>query len=78
MRYGGGIIAWKKDELQNLDRRTRKLMTMNIELNLKSDVSKHYVCRKDDEEVLQALKVVLWPKKTILLGMLDIKLKIYA
>ena len=28
VRYGAGIISWTKMELEELDRRTRKLMTM--------------------------------------------------
>ena len=43
MRYGGGIIAWRKDELKSLGKRTRKLMTMNKELSTKKDVSREYV-----------------------------------
>ena len=46
MRYWGGILAWKKDELQNLDRRTCKLMKMNRQLNRKSDVLRLFVCWK--------------------------------
>lgn len=29
IRYAGGIIEWTKQELKELDRRTRKLLTMN-------------------------------------------------
>ena len=28
VRYGAGIIKWTKNELEELDRKTRKLMTM--------------------------------------------------
>lgn len=34
MRYGEGKIAWKKDELQKLERRIRKLVTIYRELSL--------------------------------------------
>ena len=34
MRYGEGKIAWKKDELQQLERRIRKLVTIYRELSL--------------------------------------------
>ena len=47
MRYGAGIINWRKDELKEIDRRTRKLMTMNKALNPNSDVARLYVKRKD-------------------------------
>ena len=29
LRYGAGILKWNKNELQEMDRKTRKLMTMN-------------------------------------------------
>ena len=52
MRYVRGIITWKKDAMQNLDKDTRELMTINKEFNPNSDVYKVYVCRKDGGEVL--------------------------
>ena len=27
LRYGAGILTWNKNELQEMDRKTRKLMT---------------------------------------------------
>ena len=47
IRYGAGIIKWRKDELESMDRRTRKLMTMNKELHPRSDVARLYVGRKN-------------------------------
>ena len=47
MRYGAGVINWRQDELKELDRKTRKLMTMNKGLNPKSDVARLYVKRKE-------------------------------
>ena len=29
-RYSGGIIDWPKEELQDMDQKTRKIMTMNM------------------------------------------------
>lgn len=29
VRYGGGIIDWRQDELQKMDRKIRKIMTMH-------------------------------------------------
>ena len=46
IRYGAGIIKWRKDELTGLDRRTRKLMTMHKGLNPNSDIDRLYVKRK--------------------------------
>ena len=47
LRYGGGLISWKKEELQKLDRKTRKLMTMYGVLHPKSDVDRIYISRKE-------------------------------
>ena len=46
LRYGAGILKWNKSELQEMDRKTRKLMTMNKELHPRSDVARLYVSRK--------------------------------
>ena len=46
LRYGTGIFKWNKNELQEMDRKTRKLMTMNKELHLRSDIARLCVSRK--------------------------------
>ena len=46
MRYGAGILRWTKNELQEIDRKTRKVMTINKELHPRSDVARIYVSRK--------------------------------
>ena len=46
-RYGAGIILWKATELKNLDRKSRKTMTMYGGLHPKSDVDKLYVKGKE-------------------------------
>ena len=45
LRYGGGLISWTEEEMKNLDRKTRKLMTMNGALHPRSDVNRLYVPR---------------------------------
>ena len=47
VRYGAGIIMWKKAELESIDRRARKLTTMNKELHPRGDVARLYVGRKN-------------------------------
>ena len=42
-RYGAGIIQWKASELKELDRKSRKTMTMYGGLHPKSDVDRLYV-----------------------------------
>ena len=46
-RYGAGIIQWKASELKDLDRKSRKKMTMYGGLHPKSDVDRLYVKRKE-------------------------------
>ena len=46
MRYGAGTIKWNKQELQEIDRKPRKIVTMNKELHPRSDVAKIYVTRE--------------------------------
>ena len=45
MRYGAGIIKWNVAELDEMDRKTQKIMTMNKEFHPKSDVDRLYVTR---------------------------------
>ena len=47
LRYGAGILKWNKNELQEMDRKTRKFMTMNKELHPRSDVARLYVSQKN-------------------------------
>ena len=44
IRYGAGTIKWNKEELQEIDRKSRKIM--NKELHPRSGVSRIYVPRK--------------------------------
>ena len=45
MRYGAGIVKWTLNELDEMDRKTRKIMKMNKEFHSKSDVNRLYVKR---------------------------------
>ena len=45
MRYGAGIVQWNTNELQEIDKRTRKVMTIDKELHPRSDVARIYVTR---------------------------------
>ena len=47
LTYGAGILKWNKNDLQEIDRKTRKFMTMNKELHPRSDVERLYVSRKN-------------------------------
>ena len=47
LRYAAGILKWNKNKLQEMDRKTKKFMTINIELQPRSDVARLYVSRKN-------------------------------
>ena len=47
VRYGAGIIKWTKNELEELDRKTRKLMSMYGAQHPKADVDRLYLKRCD-------------------------------
>ena len=46
MRYGADIWKWNTDELESLNRRTRKFVTMHGMLPSKSDVDRVCLSRK--------------------------------
>ena len=45
VRYTAGILDWTVDELKEMDRKTRKLMTINRALHPKADVDRLYISR---------------------------------
>ena len=47
VRYSGPFLDWRKEEIQELDRRTRKLMTMHKALHPKSNVDRLYISRNE-------------------------------
>ena len=47
LRYGAGILKWNVEEIKELDRKTRKLLTMHKGLHPKSDIDRLYLSRKD-------------------------------
>ena len=47
LRYSAAFLDWTRAELEQMDRRTRKLMTMHRTLNPKSDVARIYFSRKE-------------------------------
>ena len=46
VRYSGPFLKWTRDELRQMDQRTRKLMTMHKALHTRDDVDRQYVPRK--------------------------------
>ena len=47
LRYSAAFLDWTGAELDQMDRRTRKLMTMHRALNPKSEVARIYLSRKE-------------------------------
>ena len=47
IRYSGPILKWTRDELKQMDQRTRKLMTIHKALHPRDDVDRLYVSRKE-------------------------------
>ena len=45
IRYGAGIFYWSKEELRNLDRKTRKLLSIYRSFHPQADVDRLYVKR---------------------------------
>ena len=46
-RYSGPFLKWTRDELRQMDKRTRRLMTMHKALHPRDDVDRLYVPRKE-------------------------------
>ena len=47
VRYSGPFLKWTRDELRQMDQRTRKLMTMHKALHPRDDFGRLYVRRKE-------------------------------
>ena len=47
VRYSGPFLKWTRDELKQIDQRTRKLMTIHKALHARDDVERLYVSRKE-------------------------------
>ena len=56
LRYSFGIVNWHQEELQKLDRRTRKLLTTHGQHHPKADVDRLYVPRKQGGRGLMQLE----------------------
>ena len=56
VRYVGPFLKWTRDELKQMDQRTRKLMTMHKALQPRDDVDRLYVSRKEGGRGLACIK----------------------
>ena len=46
VRYSAGIIKWTQSELDDIDRKSRKLLTIHKGLHPKADIHRLYLSRK--------------------------------
>ena len=56
VRYSGPFFKWTREELKQLDQRTRKLMTMHKALHPRDDVDRLYVSRKEGGRGLASIE----------------------
>jgi len=73
LRYSFGIINWHQEELQKLDQKTRKLLTIHGQHHTKVDVDRLYVPRKQGRRVLIQLEAAHAVEITRLLEYVDRK-----
>ena len=59
LRYSAAFLDWRKSELQDLDRKTRKLLTMHNGLHPKSNVDRIYIPREEGGRGLTAQEQAL-------------------
>ena len=56
VKYSGPFLKWTRDELRQMDQRTRKLMTMHKALHHRDDVDRLYVPRKEGGRGLASIE----------------------
>ena len=56
IRYTAGIVEWSKSELQNLDRKTRKALTMYKALHPRASTNRLYAPRKEGGKGLLSIE----------------------
>ena len=56
VRYSGPFLKWTREELKQMDQRTRKLMTMHKVLHPRDDVDRLYVSRTERERGLTSIE----------------------
>ena len=56
VRYSGPFLKWTREELKQMDQRTRKLITIHKALHPRDDVDRLYVSRKGGERGLASIE----------------------
>jgi hypothetical protein len=71
LRYSFGIINGRQEELQKLDRKTKKVLTIHGQHHPKADVDRLYVPRKKGERGLMQLEEAYIIEMTKLMEYVD-------
>ena len=56
VRYSGSLLKWTRDELKQMDQRTRKLMTMHMAFHPRDNIDRLYVSRKEGGRGLASIE----------------------
>ena len=56
VRFSEPFLKWTREELKQMDQRTRKLMTMHKALHPRDDIDRLYVSRKEGERGLASIE----------------------
>ena len=56
VRYSGPFLKWTREELKQMDQRTRKLMTMHKTIHPRDDVDRLFVSRKEGGRGLASIE----------------------
>ena len=59
IKYSGPFLKWTRDELKQMDQRTRKLMTTHKALHPRDDVDRLYVSRKEGGRGLASIEDIV-------------------
>ena len=59
VRYSGPFLKWTRDELKQMDQRTRKLMTVHKALHPRDDVDRLYVSGKERVKRLASIEDIV-------------------
>ena len=56
IRYAAGIVDWTKSEWQEMDRKTRKLLTIYLNIHPQGDIDRLYMKRVAGGRGLQSVE----------------------
>jgi len=72
VHYTAGIINWRKDELEAMDRKSRKMMTTYNSLHSRADVDHLYIRRKHGRRGLISLQESVYMEEQSLNRYIDV------